>query len=273
MIKLLAFDLDGTILLNHKEIPKPNLDALEKAFQKGVHIVPTTGRMKTFIPNYITELSFVQYAITANGGGVYDIRTGERLYKALIETKQAAEIVKIIKKYDLYCEYYLNGEAFTIRNDVDTAMKHHGIPETKRFFLSKKYHYFDDVNELLSDSSNEFEKINLNYVPEKIFLEVKNEIKKIPDLCVTSSLLDNIEINHKNATKGLGISALCEKLGILQDEVMSIGDGSNDISMLEWAGTSVAMGNAIDEAKFVAKYITDNCEDFGFAKAVEKLIL
>ncbi|MFI3206873.1 MAG: HAD family hydrolase [Clostridia bacterium] len=273
MIRLLAFDLDGTILLNHNEIPRENLKVLEKASAKGVYIVPTTGRIKTFIPTFISDLDFIKYAITANGGGAYNIRTDECLYEASISQSQAIEISKIIEKYNLYVEFYLDGNAHSLKQDVETAMSKHKMPESKRYFLSKKYFYYDNISEFLSNPKNNYQKINLTYVPSNIREEVIKEINKTADLCVTSSICDNIEINHKNATKALGINALCKHLGISKDEVMTIGDGSNDISMLKWAGTSVAMGNAIDEAKAVSKYITDDCINMGFAKAVEKFIL
>ncbi len=273
MIKLLAFDLDGTILLDHTTIPEKNMSALKKAHEKGIIIVPTTGRIKSFIPKFITDIEFIKYAVTSNGGGVYNIRTDECIYESLIDADKALEVLNVIEEHDLFTEYYVNGEAYAYNIDVDSAIIKHQMPEKKRLFISKDYRRFDDTREFLNQKKYQFQKINLSFVPENIRTYIKKEVDKLGGLCVTTSLGDNWEINHMNATKGEGVRALCEYLGITKDEVMTIGDNDNDLSMIKWATHSVAMGNGIDEVKSAAKYITDNCEDCGFATAVEKYAL
>ncbi len=272
MVKLIAFDLDGTILNDDKKLPKENLKALIKANEMGIITVPTTGRLETFLPPELSCLDF-KYVIASNGGSVCDMKEKKYIYKQSIETEKLLKIQKIIDKYNLYAEYYLNGTAYSVNESIETKMKKYSLPEEKRYFLTKKYTFVDDMYEFLKKEENMLEKINFFYVPLEIKSLVKNELDNIDGLCVTSSVPNNLEVNHINANKGIGLKALCDHLKIDLSNVMSIGDNGNDIEMLKVAKFSVAMGNATEEAKIVANYQTCDNNNFGFAKAVEKYAL
>lgn len=268
MIKLIAFDLDGTTLVNNKEIPQENIQALIDANKKGIHLVPATGRMKTFLPKSLTDLDFIRYAVTSNGGGVYDLKTDECIHSALISHDKAIMVHEIIEKYNIYFEYYLNGNAYTISGNIEDKVLKYNLPEHKRYFFSKNYTYVDNMKEFLRNPENCFQKINLLYTPIEIKEKISQEILAIGDLCLCSSLLDNLEVNFHTATKAKGLEKLCEKLGITKEETMSIGDSGNDVEMLKWANVSVAMGNADDYVKKSAKFTTINHDECGLAKAI-----
>lgn len=272
-IKLLAFDLDGTALMSHRELSEKNRAALEAAGKYGVILVPSTGRIRGFLPKSISDISAVNYAITSNGAAVVNIRNGECLHGAYIRNETAVKVQKILNAYDVYVEYYFNGEAYTLKGNPEKAMNDTEFPKSKHHFLSKKYIYVDDLNDFVSSPGITPEKINMPYLPEGVRARLIEEIGRLEGLHLTSSIPDNLEVNGAAGTKGQALEWLCGHLGVSREECMAIGDNGNDADMLRYAGISVAMGNSSAEAFEAAKYTTASCEQDGFADAVERFIL
>ena len=136
-IKLIAFDLDGTTLHGFAELSERNRRAMEKANGADILVVPATGRVRNFIPPCLTELPFIRYAITSNGGAVWDILENKVLCTDLIPTETALEVQKIFDDYELYVEYYVHGRGVTKRGNPDKARTIFGFPEEKYYFLTK----------------------------------------------------------------------------------------------------------------------------------------
>ena len=251
-IKLLAFDLDGTTLVKHSLLPEANRRALLAAAEKGVLLVPATGRMLGFLPENIRELP-VRYAITSNGGAVYDLAAGEPLVENLIPNEKARAVQAILENYDIYIEYYTHGEAITRRDMPKLARTHFGLPESKWGFVDgKNYTLTDSLGGMLRESGLCPEKINL------------------PFLEATPATM---EVNAEAAHKGGALLALAEKLGFGREEIMALGDNGNDVTMLEAAGCSVAMGDGSPEALGAARYTTAPHDQEGLAMAVRRFVL
>lgn len=272
-IQLIAFDLDGTALVAHKALPKRNRLALCEAGKRGILLVPATGRVLDFLPSEITGIPYVQYAITANGGGVYDLRAKQRIHAACLSTEKAMAVQKILNEYSLFIEYYLNGAAVTTEQNPEKAKKRYNLPESKYHFLSKAYTYADDFNSLLQKERVTPEKINLPYLPAEIRTEVRNRLSQIPGIALCSSIPDNLEVNDSAATKGHALRALANLLGLPLENCMAIGDNGNDVELLKAAGVSVAMGNSSPEAFAAAQFTTETCEQDGLALAIERFAL
>lgn len=273
-IALIAFDLDGTTIVQHKYLPQANRLALEEAARQGAVLVPASGRMKDFLPGEITSLPGVRYAITANGAGVYDLETGKAVWKCLVSNEKARQVQKLLDEYDLFEEYYSQGRAITRRGDRERAVSHFGMPQEKLHFLTKDYLLAEDFGEYLRQTGLEPEKINLPYLPTPALRrEVWQRLEALGGLAITSSIPDNIEINALGADKGSALRTLAERLGISRERVMALGDNGNDVTMLQYAGVSVAMGDGSQEAKAAAKYTAPPHDQNGLAWAVEKLAL
>lgn len=273
MIRLLAFDLDGTSITEHKFLSPENREALIKAGETGVLLVPATGRMRGFLPEEIASLPGVRYAITSNGAAVYDLKTGKTLLESLIPVEKAEEVRHLLEGYDLYIEYYREGRAITKRGFPELAFTHFGMPESKRYFVEgKAYSFVDDFRELTEEGVCP-EKINLPYLPEGVRQELWEKLTALGGLRLTSSLEGNIEINAENAHKGAALLALGERLGISSGEIFAIGDNGNDVTMLQAAGCSVAVADGASEALAAAKYITAPHDQNGLAKAIWDYIL
>lgn len=272
-IRLLAFDLDGTAITEHKFLSPGNREALVKAGEAGALLVPATGRMRGFLPEEIVNLPGVRYAITSNGAAVYDLKTGNTLLQNLIPAGKAEEVRRLLEGYDLYIEYYREGRAITKQGFPEIAFTHFGMPESKRYFVEgKAYSFVDDFRELTEEGLCP-EKINLPYLPEGVRRELWGKLTALGGLRLTSSLAGNIEINAENAHKGAALLALGERLGISSGEMFAIGDNGNDVTMLRAAGCSAAVADGAPDALAAAKYITAAHDEDGLAKAIWDYVL
>ncbi len=273
-IALVAFDLDGTTLTEHKYLSEGNRKALEEAARRGVILVPASGRMKDFLPPEITGLPGVRYAITANGAGVYDLEEGRTVWESLIPNEKAKEVQALLAEYDLFVEYYHDGRSITRKGDPQRAISHFGMPREKLHFLTKDYEFVKDLSIMLAETGLRPEKINLPYVgPPEHRQEVWRRLDALGGLQLTSSIPDNIEVNVLGADKGHALEALAGQLGIPQEKVMALGDNGNDVAMLQYAGVSVAMEDGSQEAKDAAKFVTVAHTQDGLARALERFVL
>ncbi len=272
-IKIFAFDLDGTAILANKNMPDENRNAVIKAIESGVICVPCTGRLLSFLPERVSSIPGLEYVITCNGARVENILKKETIYEAVIRTETILKVFGVINEYDVYSEIYCNGQAYTVKGYPELATTRFKFPVGKIHFTTKNYVFCDNLPKFFAENNMCADKINLPYLPSEIRSELKNKLLKIDGLKLTSSVDDNIEINDEKATKGAALKALCEKLSVSLDDCMAIGDNGNDVEMLKVAGVSVAMGNASSEALATAKFVTGNCNDFGFRDAIDKFIL
>lgn len=272
-IKLLAFDLDGTTLVNHCELSPGNRQALLAAAEQGVMLVPATGRMLYFLPQAIRDLP-VQYAITSNGGAVYHLESGQAVIQNLIDNRTARKIQQVLGEYDIYIEYYSNGSAITRRDMPAMAKTHFGLPETKWGFVDgKEYALVDDLADMLRETGLCPEKINLPFLSPSIREELWERLGKLEGLRITSSISDNMEINSLEAHKGGALLALAHRLGFRREELMAIGDNGNDITMLEAAGCSAAVADGSPQALAAAGCLTCAHDQDGVAQAIRRFIL
>jgi len=271
--RIIALDLDGTLLNSTKELSPRNLAALQKAAEAGIEIVPTTGRFYGGMPEVIRALPFIRYIITINGAEVKDLKTGEIIYAAEIPLEKSVDIMKLLDTLPVIYDCYMGSAGYmtasqkalvdsTVDNPHYRKMIHElrqDVPELKEFILSK---------------GRGIQKIQFFTRDSAVRLDMLNNLdKRIPGLSVSSAEPQNVEINDLHANKGEALAALARHLGIPVSATMSFGDGLNDLSMLSAAGLGVAMENACDEAKACADVITDSCDADGVAKAIEKYCL
>ncbi|MCI9552566.1 MAG: HAD family phosphatase [Acutalibacter sp.] len=272
MIKLLAFDLDGTTIVDHWELPEPNRLALLAAAERGVELVPATGRMLDFLPKSVRALP-VRYVITSNGGMVYDLQEDRPLEENLISNSQALEIQEILEDYDLYIEYYTHGGAVTSR-DLRRRALAGMLPKKKHWLVEgKDYHLVEDLGHMLRETGICPEKLNLPYLAPGIREELWGRLRALGGLRITSSIADNMEINSEAAHKGAALKALAGALGLKREELMAIGDNGNDLTMLQAAGCSVAVADGASEALAAAAHVTAAHDQWGLAEAVRRYIL
>lgn len=240
-IRLIALDMDGTLLNSNHEVSLRTKTAIQNALDKDVHVVLSTGRgIDTCYP-YAEELKLRSYLITANGGQIWTVD------KQLLDqhTVNAETIEKL---------WYIGKE-------VGVRM---WMISTEGVFQNEAPENFYDYEWLKFGS----------YSKDKDKLDrMIKELSYFEELELTNSLPINVEANAKGVSKAKALHFLCDRIGITMDEVMACGDSLNDIKMIQEAGIGVAMGNAQEAIKKVANHITDTNENDGVAKAIEEFVL
>lgn len=272
MIRLLAFDLDGTTIRENRYLSEENRRALLFARDLGAELVPATGRMLSFIPPDITALPGIRYVITSNGAAVYSLPGGEPVYERLIPTEKSAEVQKLLDEYDIYVEYYERGHAITKAGNPSRAHGEWNFPKEKFRFVDGKAYRFVESYDILFEEGLRTEKINIPYLPADLRREIWDRLSALGGLKLTSSMPDNIEINDSGANKGEALKFIASLLGVELSEVLAVGDNINDVDMLKAAGLSAAVSDGDAEAKAAAMFITSPHDRDGLAEIIYRLM-
>ncbi|MFD3157838.1 Cof-type HAD-IIB family hydrolase [Haloimpatiens sp. FM7330] len=296
MFKLLALDMDGTVLNNKKQISEENKIAIKKAQEKGVTVALCTGRSIGGIQKYLEELDLIgdnNYSITVSGSCILNNTRKNIIKNDTLNNEDINYVNNVAKELDLTLNGYASDRLYvpsanffsyidSIANDL--PMEIVDFKTIGNDFVNK----ITLINEDIS-LKKEFKKIE-NFFPDLIIPEVEvpskenfnkdlfNAMSNLPSkLTQNYTILKTspytIEILNKHSNKGTGVQALAEKLGIKREEVICIGDSGNDEHMIEYAGLGVAMGNAFPEIKEIADYITLTNEEHGVAHVIDKFIL
>ena len=272
-IQLIALDMDGTTLNDdHKTISPRNIEAIQKAIAKGVYVVPATGRVKASVPEAITSVPGVRYAITSNGASVVDLQEDKVIYSNLIPEETTRELLEKLKPLHVLLQVYIEGQMYLEKEAVKHVDDCH-IPQYFIDLMKKKHIAVDSLEEEVIQKHRQIEKINIPTMPDITRSKILEVLSGIRGITITSSIAMNIEINGSNADKGDGLAHLCEHLGISQENVMAVGDSDNDLRMLRAAGFSVAVENGADEVKEVVDIVTLPSYEDGVAHAIETYAL
>lgn len=268
MIKLVAIDLDGTLLNSQKQISDEDKSTLKQAKQNGVKVVICTGRPLAAITGYLTELDLNDpgdYSITFNGGLVQKNDTGEIIEKALMPLEHIHELYELAMSLNIPLDILSEGTVL----HLPTSEEYPSI--------------YGRLNNLLTFEPTKLGEMKADRIYNKAVVAIDADyldaqIQKIPadfyeryEVIKTRSNL--LEFMPKGITKAYGISLLARDLDITQEEVMTIGDEENDLPMIEYAGIGVAMENAVDMVKKAADVITKNNDQSGVAEAVKEYVL
>lgn len=272
-IKLIALDLDGTLLSSDKTLTPRNRAALTAASGAGVLIVPATGRFYKGMPAVIRALPFIRYVITINGAQVFDARSGESIYSAEIPTAEAVALCEYLDTLPVIYDCYVGGWGYITASMQEKAAE----------YISN-IHSLQMVRELRSPVPELKAWLREGgHRPQKMQLFTKNDVpyrdellrtltEKFPRFAISTSLPNNIEINSRDADKGRALLELAAKLGLSREQTMAFGDGLNDLTMIRAAGAGVAMANGHPDVKAAADVIAENCDADGVAKVIEQVL-
>lgn len=267
-IRLIALDMDGTLLASdHATIPERNRNALRAAAAKGVKIAIATGRSWSLVQETAQTLGCVSYAITANGALALDTADEAPLVKFPMDSQRCVEIIRVLRKYGLYYELYVDGKNYMQADELEGA---------REYCLSDAFYEMFRRHVALRPDMAAFaagvlpEKFDIFYVDADKRDEVVAELLSDGPLEVTGALQTNLELTARGVSKGRALAALAEKLGLNASQVMAFGDADNDLEMLAWAEWSFAMENGTDQAKTAAHFLTGRNDEGGVGMAVEK---
>ncbi|NFA42309.1 HAD family phosphatase [Clostridium botulinum] len=284
MIKLIASDMDGTLLNNNHDIDVETVEAIRKAEEAGIIFTISTGREYDSVKGILDKHNIRCQCILSNGAEYRD-EEGKILEVININEEYAKQIIKILDENKLPARIFTDKGVFTTstREEAlqevvfrtltfnpnlteDEAKK---MAEKEGFFTSLKY--IDDVEKFFEDGI-EVRKFVAFHKDVELIDKIKKTVGKLEGLAISSSFDDNIEITDLNAQKGIILEQVAKKMDIDIKDVMILGDSFNDYSMFEIFEESVAMKNAIPEVKEIAKYITDSNGNLGVAKAIYNVL-
>ena len=268
-IKLIALDLDGTLLGTDKQLSAENAAALEQAAERGIEIVPATGRFFRGMPQVIQSLPYVHYAITVNGAQVYDIQKQKTVCASELSWQRAVSVMERLDALNVIYDCYQDGWGYMTQALYDKAEAF--APTVHNLEMIKKLRTpVPELKAYLREQARGVQKIQIFFQDMALRAEMLEALpQEFPDLAVTTSIVNNIEINSRGATKGTALKRLSEYLGVPTAQTMAFGDDANDITMLEEAGIGVAMGNAGEAVKAAADFITLDCDNDGVAHAIQ----
>lgn len=267
-IKLIAIDMDGTLLLPDHTISPAVKAAISSARARGVNVVLCTGRPFSGVENYLRELQMDKpndYCITYNGALVQKAADGSSVAQTALNYDDYRYLEQIAREVGSHFHALDRYKLYTANHDISYYTVH------ESFIANIPLVFCEPEN---MDKDGEFLKVMM--IDEPAILD--RAIAKIPDqvrdrYTLLKSSPYFLEILDKRVNKGTGVKALAETLGIKREEIMTLGDQENDIAMLEYAGTGVAMDNAIDKVKEISDFITKSNLEDGVAYAIDKFVL
>ncbi len=290
MYKLIAMDIDGTLLNSYGEVSLKNKEAIELALKKNIEVVLTSGRMPKAILPIANEIKADKYIISGNGAAIYDVQNDKIIYNSYLTKKKVLEIIDICEKNSMFYNVYTNDVILTKSLSYNILFYHNENkrnPEDKKI----KINIVNDIYKYVKEYEKEdFLKVTICDNDEFVFKSIMNKIKNIRnvDILEVAHMSKKIikhgseeheiayyytEITNRNVNKWTALEMLLKKLKIEKEELITIGDNVNDKEMIENAGLGIVTGNASPEMKKIANKIVSSNNENGVAEAIIKYAL
>ncbi len=276
-IKAIAFDLDDTVLMQG-ELSCTTATALAAAAEKGIALIPVSGRAFATIPESILALPGVTYAVTSNGAAVYEVKTGQRTCQTLMEASAVRKTMRSVGNYflegQITYEAYVNGVAYAsadfVRNPTSFRLPKSAVPYIQSTRRPERF-----IIDFIFDHAKEMDGLGLILKEPGLFRMIESAILRSTDSVKTTSAVPyRLEISAKDATKATGLTQTLALLGLTPAETLAFGDGDNDADMLALAGIGVALSNATAACKAKADHITaESCGNDGVAGFLRENLL
>ena len=271
-VKLIGMDLDGTLLTSKKELTAYTKEILSRAVKQGIIEMPATGRPLKGITDDLLEFSGFRYAVTANGGRVVKLRTGEALFEELVPVETARKVLEVLGHYDTLREIYFDGIGYAQADklkDIERYLEEAPMME----YIMRTRIPVPDLWAKFEEENRAVDKVQGLFVSLEERAMAIRELREVSGIEITGALKKNIEVNAAGVNKGRALIKLGELLGIRREEIMAFGDGANDLKMIKEVGVGVAMENAKDELKEAADYIAGSNDKDGVARFIETYVL
>lgn len=289
MYKLVAIDLDGTMLNQYGVVTENTKNAIKKAIEKGIEIIIASGRPIDSIKTIAKEIGSEKYFIAGNGSLIYDIQKEEIIYDKFLSKEKVLEIIKICEEnsisYNVYTDKTILATAlkYNVLYYQKENLKKEESKQTKISIVENLYEYVKNLKDdkflkltICDDSQTVFQSIirKLRKVEGIDVLDVSHMSRKTIKQGTEKVTVEYYysEITTENVDKWEAIEHLINKMGIKKEEVIAIGDNMNDKKMIEEAGLGIAMEGSTPFVVEVADFVTSTNQDEGVAKALEKFI-
>ena len=289
MYKLVAIDLDGTLLNSYGEVSENTKNEIKKAVQNGIEVVLASGRPISSVEDLANDLNANHYLISGNGAIVYDMRKKEVVYDRFLSKEQILNIVKICEENSIYYNIYTENEVLTKSLNYNTLFYHSENThkqEEKRTNINILTDVYDYI---LKSNDQKYLKVTVCDQSQIVFSSIIKKLRMIDDIDVldvahmsrkiiksgTEEVLVEYcytEITNKNVNKWTALEFIMNQMNISKEEVVAIGDNVNDKEMIEEAGLGIAMRNSTDGIKEIADVEVATNNDEGVCEAFKKYI-
>ena len=287
MYKLVAIDLDGTMLNQYGIITEKTKKAIKKVQDKGVEVMIASGRAITSVKRFSKEINSKKYFISGNGAITYDIENNKILYENILKKQKALQIIKICEENSIYYNIYTETGIIAKNLNYNTLYYYKDNltkPDENRTHINiveDVYNYIDEKNEKIL-------KIMICDEHRAVFNSIVRKLKEIPDIEVldVSHMSRKIikqgteeialeyfytEVSAKNVDKWNALEEIIKLMNITKEEVVTIGDNANDLKMIKNAGLGIAMGESAPYIKQTADMVALSNEEDGVANILRKI--
>ena len=289
MYKLIAIDLDGTMLNKYGIITQNTKEIIKKVQEKGIEVIIASGRTINSVKNFSKEINSENYFISGNGAITYDIKNDKILYENVLSKNKAQQVIKICEENSIYYSVYTENGIITKNLNYNTLYYY---KENLNKEEKEKTHIniVQDVYNYIEEKDEKILKIMICDNNQLVFKSILKKIKEITDIEIldvshmSRKLIKQgteeialeyfyTEITSKNVDKWNALEMLIEMLNITKDEVITIGDNANDVKMIQNAGLGVAMGESAPYIKEQANIVTESNDNDGVAKILQQYLL
>lgn len=266
--KLIALDMDGTLLKSDKTIHEDSVRDIQAAVDDGFQVVYCTGRALAEMQSYFGVLSMVRYAVCYSGAIVYDCMENKCIYRAEIAQRHIMKIVETAKRYNAMAHFMTEEDSIVASADIKHMNDFHmGIYQDMFLKVARQVGNMEEEGRL----HDTIAKSNIYFQSAGDRNKGYEELKKLP-LTFAFAEETGLEMNAQCVTKATGLERLARYLHIPMSQTVGIGDAENDRDMLHTVGFSVAMGNADGDIKRQCDFVTEDNDHNGVGKAIRYIM-
>ncbi|AJQ28291.1 Cof-type HAD-IIB family hydrolase [Pelosinus fermentans] len=283
-MRLIATDLDGTLLNEEHEVSKENIKAIQRAQEQGIEVIVATGRTYFDAVSICKKFGLNTYLISYNGAAIHD-KIGQEISSLTMGRDDVRYMVNWLEERDYYYEVSTNKKIYISSHAKEILQREAQRLKGTAFEVDSIY-FEEIVEQIFSQSGmtpvkNYEEAMDAEEALYKVFCFSFDDKKRkiaidnfagMKQFLMTSSMTNNFELGNKDASKGNALKIVADRLGISLDKAMAIGDNYNDVSMMEIVGFSVAMGTAKEDIKKLCSFVTYGNDKHGVAHAIEKFM-
>lgn len=270
--KMIALDLDGTTLRTDGTLSDAVKTAMEQAIAEGVHVVIASGRPLEGLPAAVTSIEGISYAVVSNGAGVYHMKNKECIWSKNLPANAVSMAVSAAEAWGYTMEFFLRGSAYGAADYIADPAKY-GRSEQFVSYVQSTRIPIADVQTFIRENEGCFDSIALICPEMREKRQVMERLRRmLPDVYVTTSGGDLIELMHRDTGKAKGLEVLAEICGIAPKEIAAFGNGDNDADMLSYAGSGFAVENASVLCKESSDYLVNSNDEDGVADGIRMLL-
>lgn len=269
---MLAIDLDGTLLDSNKEISQENRKYIKCAVEKGLKVLICSGRIYAGAKVFAEQLALEGPLIVCNGAEIRDVKTDEVYYSSMLSKEDCLKVVDLLHNEGIYFHTYIDDVMYAEKLDY-AALYYMIKSKDLRSDFRIDVKVVESVRDVVVKSSENPSKIVVMSSKLEDLNRVRKFVEKVDTIEVVSSNYDNFEVLNRGVSKGKALEIISRMFSVKREEIIAIGDNENDCSMLEYAGFSVAMGNAEERVKNICNFVTLSNDEDGVAQVIKKFVL